>query len=196
MLVMADTCEAHSLAAYLTPEETPEVGFVCSSLRTENSYSLDSDKQLGVLISDRWTHYVDSHLTRAAAARGGGRGGALSIAALMESVQREHLMSHIGQASTMSVPLSQVSAKDFLMDPAEPVRLQPTATPLSPAVDSASLPQRVAAPAGGSGGGVSAEGAMEVVAAGHVLVSTEMCRAVGGAAALALVAGAAASTLL
>jgi hypothetical protein len=195
MLVMADTCEAHSLAAYLTPEETPEVGFVCSSLRTENSYSLDSDKQLGVLISDRWTHYVDSHLTRDAAARGG-RGGALSIAALMESVQREHLMSHIGQASTMSVPLSQVSAKDFLMDPAEPVRLQPTATPLSPAVDSASLPQRVAAPAGGSGGGVSAEGAMEVVAAGHVLVSTEMCRAVGGAAALALVAGAAASTLL
>jgi hypothetical protein len=195
---MADTCEAHSLAAYLTPEETPEVGFVCSSLRTENSYSLDSDKQLGVLISDRWTHYVDSHLTRDAAARGG-RGGALSIAALMESVQREHLMSHIGQASTMSVPLSQVSAKDFLMDPAEPVRLQPTATPLSPAVDSASLPQRVAAPAGGSGGGgVSGcdEGAMEVVAAGHVLVSTEMCRAVGGAAALALVAGAAASTLL
>ena len=113
---MADTCEAHSLSAYFTPEETPEVGFVCSSLRTENSYSKDSDKRIGVLISDRWTHYIDHHLNRA-------DGMSLSVADLMDRVQQENLMSNVGRTSTMSVPLSKVAAKDFLMEPTQPVQL-------------------------------------------------------------------------
>ena len=124
---MADTCEAHSLSAYFTPEETPEVGFVCSSLRTENSYSKDSDKRIGVLISDRWTHFIDYHLNRA-------DGMSLSVADLMDRVQRENLMSNIGRTSTMSVPLSKVAVKDFLMSPKESIQLVPTQT--TPAVQS------------------------------------------------------------
>eukprot|EP01043_Picozoa_sp_COSAG02_P046857 COSAG02_NODE_4427_length_5372_cov_4.047791_3_plen_368_part_00 len=189
MLIMADTCEAHSLSACLTPEETPEVGFVSSSLRTENSYSKDSDKRLGVLITDRWTHFVDSHLSRA-----GSR--PLSIAALMDLVQRENLMSNIGRHSTMSVPLSKVNAKDFLMDPAEPIQLVPT-HPL-PVQATDSLPPPSLSPKASGAGSVDQGNHVGTVPGltGYALISTTACQAVGGLAAAALVTGAAACTLM
>ena len=108
LMVLADTCEAASLSAYFTPEDTPELGFFSSSLRTENSYSLASDFQLGVLVSDRWTHYIDQHLDKAAREQGG---RPLSFAALMDRVGRERLNSNIGRMSTMSTPMTEVAAR-------------------------------------------------------------------------------------
>ena len=190
MLIMADTCEAHSLSAYLTPEDTPEVGFVSSSLRTENSYSKDSDRRIGVLITDRWTHFVDHHLSRA-----GNR--PLSIAELMDRVQREKLMSNIGRTSTMSVPLSKVDAKDFLMDPTEPVQLVPTEAPIE---GTSGVSARPPSPAPKASASDSADRAGAVGAtkrySGYEPISTMACQAVGGVAALALVASAAACTLM
>jgi glycosylphosphatidylinositol transamidase (GPIT) subunit GPI8 len=64
MLLVGDTCEAATLGNFLTPETTPEVAFVGSSLATENSYSHHSDQMLGVLIIDRFTHYLERHYGR------------------------------------------------------------------------------------------------------------------------------------
>ena len=188
MLIMADTCEGHSLSAHLTPEETPEVGFVSSSLRAENSYSKDSDKRLGVLITDRWTHFVDFHLSRT-----GSR--PLSIAALMDLVQRENLMSNIGRHSTMRVPLSKVDAKDFLMDPTEPVQLIPTQPLLVRA--SESLPPPPPSPKASAGSSVDRASSVGTVSGltGYALISTMACQAIGSLA-VALVTSAAACTLM
>ena len=187
---MADTCEAHSLSAYLTQEDTPEVGFVSSSVRTENSYSKDSDKRIGVLINDRWTHFIDHHLNRA-----GNR--PLSIADLMDRVQRENLMSNIGRASTMSVPLSKVDAKDFLMDPTEPVQLVPTEAPIE---GTGGVSTRLPSPTPKESGSGTVDRAGSVGNTKRYSVyepiSTMACKAVGGVAAAALVAGAAACTLM
>ena len=214
MLIMADTCEAHSLSSYLTPEDTPEVAFVSSSLVTENSYSLDSDKQLGVLISDRWTHWLDGHLEQS--------NDQISIATLMDRVGRgshfqnfsskfpltfahffmfslendtnaENLMSNIGRHTTMSVPLSQVAAKDFLMDPNDPVVLVKTVVKpmLGTAVESESESEGAAVAEDGVAGGER----LGSVAQEFKLVDPRVCRAIGGAVALFVVAAGAASSL-
>ena len=161
-----------------------EVAFVSSSLVTENSYSLDSDKQLGVLISDRWTHWVDEHLDKSNVN--------ISIGTLMDRVGRENLMSNIGRHTTMSVPLSQVAAKDFLMDPQDPAVLVKTVVkPLSETTAGGEKREGGVVKAGLADG----ERAGSVAAQEFKLVDPEVCRAIGAAAVLLVVAAGGASSL-
>mmetsp|Transcript_19580 Transcript_19580/g.40879 ORF Transcript_19580/g.40879 Transcript_19580/m.40879 type:complete len:410 (+) Transcript_19580:180-1409(+) len=67
ILFIVDTCQAATLASKLTEDETPEVFFIGSSMKDENSYAHHSDPYLGVAVIDRFTramlHYFHNFYT-------------------------------------------------------------------------------------------------------------------------------------
>jgi phosphatidylinositol glycan class K len=95
MLLIADTCEADTLGNYLQVNSTPEVAFVGSSLKSENSYSHHADEKTGVLVVDRFTHHLLSHLNRQQV-------DSESLQVLFGKVGREPLLAHVGYKSTLT----------------------------------------------------------------------------------------------
>eukprot|EP01050_Picozoa_sp_SAG11_P008784 SAG11_NODE_790_length_7155_cov_217.330641_2_plen_349_part_00 len=100
VLLLADTCEAATLATHI---EAPEVAFYSSSLRHENSYSHHADFELGVLVTDRFTHHLLRHARTS-----------VSLARLIDQVGAEDLMSHVGMKSSMSISTEKIEAAEFL----------------------------------------------------------------------------------
>jgi phosphatidylinositol glycan class K len=94
LLVVADTCQAASVAAALRAAGLPRAAVVVSSAVGENSYSAGLDDALAVPLVDAFSRGVDGVLRRAAAAgaaaaaaeaSGGGRRRAAALGALCAS---------------------------------------------------------------------------------------------------------------
>jgi phosphatidylinositol glycan class K len=104
MLFLADTCEAATLGNHIA---APDVAFYSSSLRAENSYSHHADYDTGVLVIDRFTHHLDRLATTPPRSP-------WNLTNLFDAVGKSDLLSHVGHRSTMTVPMAQVRADDFL----------------------------------------------------------------------------------
>jgi phosphatidylinositol glycan class K len=64
MLFIVDTCQAGTLSNAMSIEVTPNIMFIGSSLKDENSYAYQSDIDLGVAVLDRFTRATLEYFKR------------------------------------------------------------------------------------------------------------------------------------
>lgn len=96
ILFIVDTCQAATLASKFSRDQTPEIFFIGSSLKSENSYAHHSDPFLGVAVIDRFTrsmlHYFHNLYTPSS-----------TISDLLSYVDKpRELRAHVAVTSTLT----------------------------------------------------------------------------------------------
>lgn len=124
LLLMADTCQAATLAKHLY---SPRVLALGSSALGEPSWSYHPDADVGLTVIDRFTHFTLDFLERV---RPGTPSGNATLAQLLGSYSREQLRSTATPRLDLFThrPLHGVRVTDFLGGVAR-VQLTPTPYP-------------------------------------------------------------------
>eukprot|EP00588_Corethron_pennatum_P023707 CAMPEP_0194315042 /NCGR_PEP_ID=MMETSP0171-20130528/11849_1 /TAXON_ID=218684 /ORGANISM="Corethron pennatum, Strain L29A3" /LENGTH=293 /DNA_ID=CAMNT_0039070691 /DNA_START=105 /DNA_END=982 /DNA_ORIENTATION=+ len=115
ILLMTDTCEAHTIANDIDYVKSPNVHVVSSSLLGENSYAHHADTALGVAVIDRFTRATVQYIEGENSA-GARKGPDATIGDLVRSYARVTLGANVGHTSPPGVSADAVRISDFFAD--------------------------------------------------------------------------------